>query len=56
MLPEQAVKQLLNNCSSRDVTLFEVPTGYHELYMGPEKDEVTERLTAWILEQASHKS
>ena len=52
----QAVKRLLRNCASRDVTLFEVPDGYHELFMGPERDKVTKRLAAWILEHAALKS
>lgn len=49
---EQAVKRLLRNCSSRDVTLFEVQGGYHELFVGPERDLVMQRLTAWVLHQA----
>lgn len=52
----QAVKRLLRNCSSRDVTLFEVQGGYHELFVGPEKDLVMQRLTAWVLHQAEQIS
>lgn len=55
-VPAQAVKRLLRNCGSRDVTLFEVPGGYHELFMGPEKELVMQRLIAWVLEHAALKS
>lgn len=48
----QAVKRLLRNSSSRDVTLYEVEGGYHELFMGPEKDTVMQRLIAWVLQHA----
>ena len=48
----QAVKRLLKNCSSRDVTLFEVQGGYHELFVGPERDVVMQRLIGWVLHQA----
>ena len=48
----QAVKRLLRNCSSRDVTLFEVEGGYHELFMGPEKDVVMQRMIQWVLQHA----
>jgi alpha-beta hydrolase superfamily lysophospholipase len=52
----QAVKRLLRKCGSRDVTLFEVPGGYHELFMGPEKDLIMRRLIAWVLEHAALRS
>lgn len=48
----QAVKRLLKNASSRDVTLFEVEGGYHELFMGPEKDIVMQRMIQWLLQHA----
>ena len=48
----QAVKRLLRNAASRDVTLYEVPGGYHELFMGPEKDDIIAHINAWILEHA----
>ncbi|CAL8467496.1 g7034 [Coccomyxa elongata] len=48
----QAVKRLLRNCRSRDVTLFEVEGGYHELFMGPEKDLVMQRIIQWVLQHA----
>jgi alpha-beta hydrolase superfamily lysophospholipase len=47
----QAVKRLLRNAASRDVTLYEVPGGYHELFMGPEKDDITDRIVGWISDQ-----
>lgn len=52
----QAVKRLLKNAASRDVTLYEVPGGYHELFMGPEKDDITNRIVGWILDQAQLKA
>ena len=56
MRASQAVKRLLRNCASRDVTLFEVVGGRHELFMGPEKDLVMQRLMSWVLEHATLKS
>ncbi len=52
----QAVKRLLRNASSRDVTLFEVEGGYHELFMGPEKDIVMQRMIQWLLQHADFAS
>ena len=51
----QAVKRLLSNAASRDVTLYEVPGGYHELFMGPEKDDIIAHINAWVLEHAELK-
>ena len=45
----QAVKRLLENCSSDDVTLNIVEHGYHELFLGPEKEQVTQTLSDWLL-------
>ena len=52
----QAVKRLLSNAASRDVTLYEVPGGYHELFMGPEKDDIIAHINAWVLEHAELKA
>ena len=52
----QAVKRLLRNAASRDVTLYEVPGGYHELFMGPEKDDIIAHINAWVLEHAELKA
>jgi alpha-beta hydrolase superfamily lysophospholipase len=52
----QAMKRLLKNAASRDVTLYEVPGGYHELFMGPERDDITDRIVGWILDQAQLKA
>ncbi len=52
----QAVKRLLKNAASRDVTLYEVPGGYHELFMGPEKDDITDHILSWVLEHAKLKA
>ncbi len=51
----QAVKRLLQNCQSQDVTLNVVPGGYHELFMGPEKEQVTSALRDWILSKHPKK-
>lgn len=45
----QAVKRLLENCRSDDVTLNVVEHGYHELFLGPEKEQVTQSLSDWLL-------
>ena len=55
-MSRQAVKRLLRNCVSRDVTLFEVIGGRHELFMGPEKVVVMRRLISWVLEHATLRS
>ena len=34
------------------MTLYEVQGGYHELFVGPERDLVMQRLTTWVLHQA----
>jgi hypothetical protein len=48
----QAVKRLLQACQSKDITLNEMPGGYHELIMGPEKEQVIPMVTEWILAHA----
>ena len=48
----QAVKRLLQACQSKDVTLNELPGGYHELIMGPEKEQVIPMVREWILAHA----
>jgi acylglycerol lipase len=50
-----AVKRLLQNCQSQDVTLNVVPGGYHELFMGPEKEQVTSALRDWMLSKQPKK-
>ena len=45
----QAVRRLLENCCSDDVTLNVVEHGYHELFLGPEKEQVTHTLSDWLL-------
>ncbi|KAL0032199.1 hypothetical protein WJX77_010371 [Trebouxia sp. C0004] len=44
-----AVKRLLQACQSKDITLNEMPGGYHELIMGPEKEQVIPMVREWIL-------
>ena len=48
----QAVKRLLENCCSDDATLNVVEQGYHELFLGPEKEQVTQTLSDWLLRTA----
>lgn len=48
-----AVKRLLQVCQSKDQTLKEIPGGYHELLMGPEKEEVIPLVREWILTHSS---
>ncbi|KAL6751088.1 alpha/beta-hydrolase [Haematococcus lacustris] len=45
----QAVKDLLKASSSQDKTLNEIPGGYHELLMGPEKEACIQRLVDWLV-------
>ena len=52
LLGAQAVKRLLQASQSKDKTLNEVPDGYHELLMGPEKEQVTATVAEWILAHA----
>ncbi|KAA6420475.1 MAG: alpha beta hydrolase, partial [Trebouxia sp. A1-2] len=47
-----AVKRLLEACQSKDITLKEMPGGYHELIMGPEKEQVIPMVREWILAHA----
>lgn len=48
----QAVKRLIQACQSKDATLKEIPGGYHELIMGPEKEQVIPMIIDWILAHA----
>ena len=48
----QAVRRLTETCHSKDVTLTEMPGGYHELIMGPEKEQVIPMVRDWILAHA----
>lgn len=45
----QAVKRLLAAAASTNKELKEFPGGYHELLMGPEKEEAAKTLKDWIL-------
>lgn len=49
LLELQAVKRLIQASQSKDKTLNEVPGGYHELIMGPEKEQVIAMVKDWIL-------
>ena len=48
----QAVRRLIQACQSKDATLNEIPGGYHELIMGPEKEQVIPMVIDWILAHA----
>lgn len=49
LLELQAVKRLIQASQSKDKTLNEVPGGYHELIMGPEKEQVIAMVRDWML-------
>lgn len=44
----QAVKRMLRNAASCDVTLHEVVGGFHEVMMGSERADVTQRMIQWL--------
>ena len=44
----QAVKKLLDRCASPDVTMHEVDGGAHELFMGMERELVTQHVISWV--------
>jgi acylglycerol lipase len=46
-------KNFINSVSSTDKTLDVVVGGYHELLMGPQKDECIQKLASWILSRIS---
>jgi putative lipoic acid-binding regulatory protein len=48
----QAVKRLLAAAASKDKELREFPEGYHELLMGPEKEEAARTVKEWILKHS----
>lgn len=56
MLDVQAVKRLLQASQSKDKTLNEIPGGYHELIMGPEKEQVIAMVRDWILARAGRNA
>ena len=49
----QAVRQLLGRVASADVTMHEVQGGAHELFIGLEREQVTEYILQWVEEQLS---
>ena len=56
LLELQAVKRLIQASQSKDKTLNEVPGGYHELIMGPEKEQVIVMVRDWILARSGNKN
>jgi hypothetical protein len=48
----KAVKDLLSTVGSTDKTFKEVPGGYHELLLGPEKEQCGQWVVDWILGHA----
>lgn len=42
-------KAFIDNASSVDKTFDVVPGGYHELLMGPQKQECFQKVSTWIL-------
>ena len=47
----QAIRHLLDRVASADVTMHEVEGGAHELFIGLERDKVTEYILQWINRQ-----
>ena len=42
-------KAFIDNASSVDKTFHVVPGGYHELLMGPQRQECFQKISTWIL-------
>lgn len=53
-LDMQAVRRLMQSAHSKDKTLNEVTGGYHELIMGPEKEQVIAMVRDWILARSGN--
>lgn len=51
--PLQAVRQLLERVASADITMHEVQGGAHELFVGLEREQVTEYILQWVDAQLS---
>ncbi|GLC59571.1 hypothetical protein PLESTB_001501600 [Pleodorina starrii] len=51
-----AVREMLKHVSSTDVKLIEVEGGYHELLMGPEKEQVRAGIRDWLLAHAEARA
>lgn len=49
----QAVRQLLARVASADVTMHEVQGGAHELFVGLEREQVTDYVIKWVDTQLS---
>ena len=47
---------MLKNAQSRDVTLYVVEGGFHEVMMGTEKEDVTQHIIDWVHQQAAHQA
>lgn len=47
------MKRLLAAAASKDKELKEFPGGFHELLMGPEKEEAVWTIKDWILKHCS---
>ena len=52
----QAVMSLLQSSQSKDKTLKEISGGYHELLMGPEKEDVISLVKDWMLSHSGTSS
>lgn len=52
--PVQAVRRMLRNAQSRDVTLNIIPGGFHEVMMGTERTDVTLAIIDWLSSQCAH--
>lgn len=49
----QAVRRLLSRVASADVTMHEIEGGAHELFIGLEREQVTEHILDWLNGQLS---
>lgn len=48
-------KAFMDGVSSTDKTFDEIPGGYHELLMGPQKEECYQKMSTWMLAHTGPK-
>ncbi|KAK9805999.1 hypothetical protein WJX73_002649 [Symbiochloris irregularis] len=51
-----AVKRMLKNAQSTDITLNVIEGGFHEVMMGSERQDVTDHIISWMAEKAAEAS
>ena len=52
----QAVRRMLRNAQSTDITLKVIRGGFHEVMMGTERHDVTDHIIAWIDQKVEEAS